>query len=188
MFYLFNSQSKEQFGPYSELELWKQIDAFEEANHSLLFVWSAGWTNWKGLEDFKATNRKGRTFDIEDTSVVRHIPKADINKRKFTRFAYRMKCTILSSGTIFETYSVDISLGGIQVEHAIPAQMVKEKCTIEIEGPDGVGQVRFTLNLAARDEAKYFYFSNFVPTEVKTLEKWLTALSNTTISRPRFKA
>lgn len=123
----------------------------------------------------------------EDSALLRFVPRSDINKRKFARFPYKMKCTVKSAGTIFETQSVDVSLGGIQTEHNLPEQMLTERCTIEINGPENVGKVSFTLNLANRGEPKYFYFSNFVADEVKTLELWLTALSNTAIKRPRLK-
>jgi hypothetical protein len=193
MFYLFNSLSKEQFGPFTDVELWQQVEGLQQESHQSFYIWSAGWPNWKPLLDYKFEHsmpRGGDEGDLvrEDSAIIRHIPKSDINKRKFTRFAYRMKCTVKSSGTLFDTYSVDISLGGIQLEHALPSQMLKEKCTLEIEGPDGVGKVTFTLNLASREEARYFYFSNFVAEEVKQLEKWLTSLSNTALKRPRLKA
>ncbi|MBN8582184.1 MAG: PilZ domain-containing protein, partial [Anaerolineae bacterium] len=134
MFYLFNSQSKEQFGPFSKTEIANQIGAFTPDLHVFLFVWSAGWPNWKSLQDFqqgqKIQSVGGRFAENDDTDLVRedsalirHIPSSEINKRKFTRFSYRMKCTIKSSGTIFETHSVDISLGGIQLENALPSQM-----------------------------------------------------------------
>lgn len=191
MFYLFNGQSKEQFGPFTDVELWRQLESYAKDVREQLFVWTAGWPNWKTMADF----RQGHVTPIsddgdivrEDSALLRFVPRSDINKRKFSRFPYKMKCTVKSAGTIFETQSVDISLGGIQTEHPLPEQMLTERCTIEIHGPDNIGKVHFTLNLAKRGEPKYFYFSNFIPEEIKKLEQWLTALSNTSIKRPRLK-
>jgi len=193
MYYLFNGKSKEQFGPFSDAELESQIQAHADVNPETLFVWSSGWSNWKSLKDYRKDHpaaARGDDADIvrEDSAIIRHIPKSDINRRKFTRFGFRLKCTIKSKSTLFETHSVDISLGGIQTEEPLPAKMLNEKCSVEIIGPDGVGRVKFTLNLAKREEPRYFFFSNFDPVEVQTLERWLSALSNTHIARPRLKA
>lgn len=193
MYYLFNGASKEQFGPFSESELQSQLELHAGADPATLFVWSSGWTNWKPLKEFRkdhpvAAREDDADLVREDSAIVRHIPKSEINRRKFTRFGFRLKCTIKSRSTLFETHSVDISLGGIQTEEPLPTKMLNEKCSVEIVGPDGVGRVKFTLNLAKRDEPRYFFFSNFDPIEVQTLERWLSALSNTRIARPRLKA
>lgn len=94
-------------------------------------------------------------------------------KRKFPRFEIRLRIIIRNAQMTFRTFSKDISLTGICLEHAIPEHLFESGCHIFIASPQGSENLRFELGPTSRNDLRYFSFSNLDDKLTQKLSDWL---------------
>lgn len=196
VYYLFDEVSREQMGPYTEAECKSIISGYSAEDLKNKKIWMGEWDNWRPLMEYLKPQapaaqilKLGSETDIGSaSSEIKNVDLVHEHQRNHPRLAYRIPCTISSGVHKVQTYSHDISLGGVQLEDALPSSLLQKKCVLTISEPDGTDFIQMTLNLTARKEPKYFYFSEFAPSDMVKLELWLARLSKHTIKRPKFKS
>jgi hypothetical protein len=100
-------------------------------------------------------------------------PDTTSQKRKHKRIFVRLRCIIRSSTLTFRTFTKDISLGGVALEHEIPIDLVGTECTIYITSPKVNKNLRFKVALTGRSVPKYFSFQQVDDIVIAELSQWL---------------
>ena len=81
--------------------------------------------------------------DLETKTHVNVAEMGEMERRTHRRFRTRTRVVISDGKTSFTSYSMDVSLGGIRLEHAIPKDFAGKKCEIYLN----VGKSRQPLVL-----------------------------------------
>jgi hypothetical protein len=99
------------------------------------------------------------------------------NKRKFPRIKGRLRTIITNRDRAFITYTRDISLGGVLLEHAIPEDLLKGSVDIFITGPSGKDSIVFRCQPVPGQSGQYrFTFVGTDSTNQEKLTAWLDHL------------
>ncbi len=105
------------------------------------------------------------------------IPNMIVNKRKHPRVKGRLRTILTNKAKAFITYSKDISLGGISVEHNIPKEILQGEIEVYISDPSGRKSVVFRCNPIGSDsDASRFTFSKTDDKQLTKLTNWLDEL------------
>lgn len=118
-----------------------------------------------------AATSENISVEFEEVTNAPKTPSIFANKRKHPRVKGRLRTILTNKAKAFITYSRDISLGGISVEHNIPKEILQGEIEVYISDPSGRKSVVFRCNPIAEGDASRFTFS-------KTDEKQLTKLTN----------
>lgn len=96
------------------------------------------------------------------------------SRRKHERISMRLRCIIRSSNITFRTFTKNISLGGVALEHEIPRELIGSDCQIYISGPQINKNLKFKISLTQRQSTKYFSFRDAELEFLEELQQWLT--------------
>lgn len=103
-------------------------------------------------------------------------PKSGFDRRRYPRYHARFRVIIKNENLTFRTFSMDVSLGGLSIETAVPPGCVGSTCQISIGNIDTGETLQFAAKLlVAREEFKYFSFTKAPQDHLTRLEKWLQA-------------
>ncbi|MEK6773868.1 MAG: PilZ domain-containing protein [Bdellovibrionota bacterium] len=117
------------------------------------------------------------TIEFEESSTATK-PSLFFNKRKHPRVKGRLRTILTNKAKAFITYSRDISLGGISVEHMIPKEILEGEIEVYISDPTGRKSVVFNCNaVGLEDNSHRFTFSNTDEKQLTKLTNWLDELS-----------
>lgn len=189
-YFLFDTKTKQQFGPFDEQDFIKVLLTLEADELESHQIWRSDWQNWQPANDWKSHVKI--KIDVmtqpgsSDSKIISLHPTYK-ETRLHPRLDLRFKCTIRNNDTSVETYTKDISLGGIQLESAIPQDMLKQKCQVLIHDPNSYDSIEFDIHLTQRQEPLYFYFSNFSEGDLQKLQLWMSRLSQPKSFKPKLK-
>ena len=96
-------------------------------------------------------------------------------KRRYRRHRVRLQVTVLTGSRSFTTYSVNLSLGGLYLERAVPANMRVDNCRILLVTPDHHSMIELRGRIASDAESQFRIA--FIETEAKS------AVSDKSLSR-----
>lgn len=100
------------------------------------------------------------------------------DKRKHPRVKGRLRTILTNKAKAFITYSRDISLGGISVEHSIPKEILQGEIEVYISDPTGKRSVVFICNpVEMNNDTHRFTFSKTDEKQLTKLTTWLDELS-----------
>lgn len=100
------------------------------------------------------------------------------DKRKHPRVKGRLRTILTNKAKAFITYSRDISLGGISVEHSIPKEILQGEVEVYISDPMGKKSVVFICNpVEMNGDSNRFTFSKTDEKQLTKLTSWLDELS-----------
>ena len=118
------------------------------------------------------------SVEFEQTTTSAKIPtNMIVNKRKHPRVKGRLRTILTNKAKAFITYSKDISLGGISVEHNIPKEILQGEIEVYISDPSGRKSVVFRCNPIGSDsDASRFTFSKTDDKQLTKLTNWLDEL------------
>lgn len=103
-------------------------------------------------------------------------PKSGFDRRRYPRYHARFRIIIKNENLTFRTFSMDVSLGGLSLETAVPPGCVGSLCHILIGHPTSGENLSFSARmLSSRRESKYFSFTKSPPESISRLQKWLAA-------------
>ncbi len=104
------------------------------------------------------------------------IPTTD-EKRKYPRIRCKLRTIITDQNQAFLTYTEDVSLGGVKLQHPLPPEVLKNKIEIYITAPSGRTSIVFRC-MAFQDKAGFYRFEFTEDmTDYKThLASWLDSL------------
>ncbi len=117
------------------------------------------------------------SVEFEQTTTSAKIPNMIVNKRKHPRVKGRLRTILTNKAKAFITYSKDISLGGISVEHNIPKEILQGEIEVYISDPSGRKSVVFRCNpIGSDNDASRFTFSKTDDKQLTKLTNWLDEL------------
>lgn len=121
------------------------------------------------IERVKPENPK---IDLNDK--VDKTEKSGFDRRRYPRYHARFRVMIKSENLTFRTFSLDVSLGGLAIETAVPPGLVGATCQVQIGHPNLGETVHFTAKLlTTRNESKYFSFVRSPQDSLNRLQRWL---------------
>lgn len=104
------------------------------------------------------------------------IPTSE-EKRKFPRIRGKLRTIITDQDKAFLTYTEDVSLGGVKLQHAIPLEIVRNKIEIYITAPSGKSSIVFRCKAIMDQSGFYrFEFSEDLKDYKSHLASWLDSL------------
>jgi hypothetical protein len=89
---------------------------------------------------------------INDGGEVISLPINKKDKRRFARFEGRLRVVLISGKRSFRTHSVNLSKGGILLEHQIPLRLIGENCKVVIGSPDMTENLEFMARVVGGNE------------------------------------
>lgn len=100
----------------------------------------------------------------------------NINKRLHKRHNIRFKVIIESDVLTFRSFTSNISLGGLALEHSLPDKILTDKCKIYISDLDNTETIMFNIKPVRQSgsDLKYFSFENLDDSYQKKLEMWMS--------------
>lgn len=102
--------------------------------------------------------------------------KSGFDRRRYPRYHARFRVIIKNENLTFRTFSLDVSLGGLAIETAVPPGCVGTISQLLIGNPTTGENISFTAKLLnARPESKYFSFVKSPQESLSRLQKWLIA-------------
>lgn len=124
------------------------------------------------------------TSNIESTSSSKG-PVESKNLRRHPRYNVRFKVIIENDVITFRTFTSNISISGVALEHAIPEKLLNNNCRIFISDLHKPETIAFTIKPVNRgnSDLKYFSFDNLDDNSVKKLESWLERLVNNLVMK-----
>ncbi len=119
--------------------------------------------------------------DLTEPDTTPRVTKSGIptseEKRKFPRIRCKLRTIITDQNQAFLTYTVDVSLGGVMLQHQIPLEIVKNKIEIYITAPSGKSSIVFRCKAVADQSGFYrFEFSEDLADYKSHLASWLDSL------------
>ena len=100
------------------------------------------------------------------------IKKEDL--RKHPRYNIRFKVIIENDIITFRSFTSNISLGGIALEHSLPEKMLSSDCKIYISDLDNSETIMFKIKPIRRgNDHKYFSFEGLDEYFTQKLDAWL---------------
>ncbi len=116
-------------------------------------------------------------------AVASVAPVAPSESRKYPRVLGRLRTIITNKNKAFITYSVDISLGGVQVEHSIPQDVLTGDLEIYVSDPHGKKSLLFNCQVIGdRTNSKRFSFAKLEKEQSQKLSHWIDQLSAPKVS------
>lgn len=102
------------------------------------------------------------------------------NKRRHKRYDLRLRVILTNGQSTFRTFTRNISLGGVFLEHPVPANIVNTKCEIYIANMDNSSHIKFETKVITNtpDGPKHFSFSEMDTMFQDELAKWLAKLES----------
>lgn len=96
------------------------------------------------------------------------------NLRRHPRYNIRFKVIIENDVITFRTFTSNISLSGVALEHPIPEKLLANNCRIYISDMKSPDIVAFSIKPIQRgNDLKYFSFDNLDTASIHKLEQWL---------------
>ncbi len=103
-------------------------------------------------------------------------PKSGFDRRRYPRYHARFRVIIKNENLTFRTFSMDVSLGGLALETAVPPGCVGSLCQILIGNSSSGENISFSAKmLNSRVESKYFSFVKSPQESLTKLQQWLAA-------------
>lgn len=118
---------------------------------------------------------------------IEKIEFAKVEKRAHPRFELKLKCEISNSDSTVNTFTKDVSIGGVGLETEVPKEMLSSPCKIKLWNQDESQSIEFNLHLGSAGIPKYFYFSQINESDIHKLEIWLIHHCKVEIKNPKFK-
>lgn len=117
---------------------------------------------------------KAEKAEIEINEKYDKTEKTGFDRRRYPRYRARFRVMIKSENLTFRTFSMDVSLGGLAIETAVPPGLVGATCQVQISHPNLGETVQFTAKLlTTRSESKYFSFVRSPQDSLNRLQRWL---------------
>lgn len=108
----------------------------------------------------------------EPPAAAVEVKKEDL--RKHPRYNIRFKVIIENDIITFRSFTSNISLGGIALEHSIPEKMLSSDCKIYISDLDNSETIMFKIKPIRRGtDYKYFNFEGLDEYFTQKLDAWL---------------
>ncbi len=95
-------------------------------------------------------------------------------QRLFARYPLKLKVLIRSKEITFRTFTSNISLGGVALEHAIPDILLEQSCQILIASDHSEENIRFNLILLNQKQGKRLQFEGDANNAAR-LKSWIEA-------------
>ena len=97
------------------------------------------------------------------------------NRREHERFAARFRILITSEGTSYQTFSSDISVGGIKLKSAIPDLLLNRPCKIFVSSMDTMEKLELTGEVIAEGANNHsrIRFTHVKPGALENLKRWI---------------
>jgi hypothetical protein len=122
--------------------------------------------------------------DFEVIESEELVKKPTIELRKFPRVHGRLRTILTNKHKAFITYSVNISLGGVQVEHDIPTEILRGDLEIYLSDPLGKKSLLINCQVVGdKENSKRFSFSGLEKEQSKKLVYWIEQLTHKQTSR-----
>lgn len=171
---------------------------FSDHERTQWLVWREDWPEWQWLADCEeltsSITRKSyptpppmaviaATKEAVKTLAPPSKAKKQFIARKAKRYQVRYAIEIISGGQSFSTYSIDISLGGIQLENPLP-DWVAGYCTLIVTDDQGE-KLEFVATIVENQELTTKTRLEFQSSaSLAILEKWLSSrVESETITR-----
>lgn|GEM_PF-5765079 len=107
------------------------------------------------------------------------------NRRQHDRYPIKMRVIIRSKEITFRTFTTNISLGGVALEHPIPEELINSECQILIAGNDVQENIRFTIKLVKSKDGSRFRFDKEERATVQKLQSWIERFVKSQSKLPR---
>lgn len=123
--------------------------------------------------------------ELEKKANTDHHPDPNhpANRRRHPRFNIRFKVIIESDVLTFRSFTSNISLGGLALEHSLPDKLLSNDCKIYISDLDNSETIMFNIKPVKHgSDLKYFSFENLDDYYQRKLENWLANHSNNKIN------
>ncbi len=165
------------------------------------WVWTPEWTEWTACEEVSEIKKSLSNTNPEPSFLPPPFPEdkteQEINfitqisgfqmkttgpyeeKRKYKRYSLRLKIIIRNQNLTFRSFSRDISLGGIALEHIVPEELLGSESQIYLSSLDGKDSILFNIHLTESKERIRFVFSNKEEIFAKKLEQWISSVEKT---------
>ena len=104
-----------------------------------------------------------------DTTMTDSTPG---NRRKYRRFPLRLHVEIICQDQIYETYTMDVSLGGVALEGVLP-DWVAGYCTVVLSTPDLRRRLEFMCSVVENQLGQNYRLELYPSTHSKELKIWL---------------
>lgn len=97
------------------------------------------------------------------------------DKRVHKRYDLRLRVILTNGKSTFRTFTKNISLGGVFLEHPVPANILNTKCEIYIASLDSGTHIKFETVVVSNtpDGPKHFSFSQVDTLFLDQLAQWL---------------
>jgi PilZ domain len=120
--------------------------------------------------------------DLTKTQVPLATPQEDYDakkhSRRYPRIKGKLRTIITNKSKAFMTFTKDISLGGIQIENAIPLDILNSEIEVYISDPSGKKSILFRCHpVGDRNQPNRFSFAKADEKNLQKLGQWLDDLS-----------
>lgn len=132
-------------------------------------------------ETFKSTEADEEIDDNTPTTPSFEIPersgaldeRRQASRRRSPRIPLRLRVIIRNEELTFRTFSVNISMTGIALEHPVPNGLYGNQCHVFIASPTGNENLKFFVRMTERNDLRFFSFADLEPATQAKLEVWL---------------
>lgn len=128
LWHLYCVETKQRLTDLSEEEALSHVKALTDSEWAQWFAWTLGDKDWVPLQECQ-------------------LFKNSRNRRRFPRVDIRVMVTIVTGYQRFQTYSRDISMGGILLDRELPFTPTKDRVRVILKYADVTGQ---TIEFSAR--------------------------------------
>lgn len=151
------------------------------------------WKDWKDLKDCLELMSLAKMSHTSVGYVTPQLPEASLerrniqeevtladaivheldspNRRKFHRVSTKLAAEIICQEQSYETYTTDVSVGGIAVEGCLP-DWIAGYCTVILELPDD-RKLEFMCSVVENQKGKNYRLELHPSIDTKELETWL---------------
>jgi len=105
-------------------------------------------------------------------------------RREHERFSARFRILITCAGTSYQTFSSDISIGGIKLKSGIPDLLLNRPCKIFVSSMDTMEKVELMGEVIAEGVNNHsrIRFTNVQPSALANLKKWINESQNQSVA------
>lgn len=117
---------------------------------------------------------RAQPAEIQINSEPPPQAKSGFDRRRYPRYHARFRVIIKNENLTFRTFSLDVSLGGLAIETAVPPGCIGSTCQVLLGHPTTGENISFSARLLnSRPESKYFSFVKSPQESLSRLQKWL---------------
>lgn len=194
--HLFDRTTRQKIADLTLTEMVQRLHQIEPEARAQWYAWRAGFADWTPVRNCPEILRALGAANT--TTVVPPPPPAPLftnagwtgepegprakpsQRRRHPRLPIRLKVVVLSDTKTFRSFTRDVSLGGLLLDHKLPAWVRSAtNCKILISSPAGDRTIGFVARVlpAQTDMRRLAFLTSDAETD-RELANWLESFQN----------